>query len=93
MPGLMPAAPGPGDKPGGQATRLTTAPSSETFPRFSPDDQTVALTHWSAGGIGETDPAKQVGVWQYCAEVSGEAVETFVRDYPQQDSPEPSVAL
>lgn len=58
-----------------------------------PDDQHLALTHWSAGGVGETDTSKQVGVWQYCSEVSGEAVDTFVKDYPQQDSPEPSVAL
>ncbi len=66
-----------------------TSEDGEPFP----DDQTIALTHWSAGGAGETDPAKQVGVWQYCSEVSGEAVETFVRDYPQLDSPEPSTQL
>lgn len=28
---------------GGQATRLTTAPGSEAFPKFSPDDQTLAF--------------------------------------------------
>lgn len=66
-----------------------TSEDGEPFP----DDQKVALTHWSAGGAGETDPAKQVGVWQYCSEVSGEAVETFVRNYPQLDSPEPSTQL
>jgi hypothetical protein len=32
-------------------------------------------------------------VWQYCSDVSGEAVDTFVQDYPQLDSPEPSVAF
>lgn len=58
-----------------------------------PDGQHVAMTHWSAGGAGETDPAQQVGVWQYCEAPSGEAVESFVRDYPQLDSPEPSVQL
>ena len=58
-----------------------------------PEGQHLALTHWSAGGVGETDTAKQVGVWQYCSEVSGEAVDTFIQDYPQQDSPEPSVAM
>lgn len=58
-----------------------------------PDGQHVALTHWSAGGAGETDPTKHVGVWQYCQAPSGEAVDVFVRDYPQLDSPEPSVAM
>jgi len=55
-----------------------------------PDGQVLALTHWSAGGGGETDTSKQVGVWQYCSEVSGEAVESFVRAYPSFDSPEGS---
>lgn len=58
-----------------------------------PDGQHLALTHWSAGGAGETDTTKQVGVWQYCSDVSGEAVDTFITDYPQLDSPEPSVAM
>ena len=58
-----------------------------------PKGQHLALTHWSAGGVGNTDTSKQVGVWQYCSQVSGEAVDTFVQDYPQQDTPEPSVAM
>lgn len=55
-----------------------------------PDGQNIALTHWSVGGVGETDPSKQVGVWQYCSEVSGEAVDAFVREYPRFDAPEGS---
>ena len=58
-----------------------------------PDGQHVAMTHWSAGGAGETDAAKQVGVFQYCSEVSGAAVEEFTTGYPQQDSPEPNAFL
>lgn len=54
-----------------------------------PDGQHVALTHWSIGGVGETDTTKQVGVWQYCSAPSGEAVEDFVEKYPYFDSPEP----
>jgi len=54
-----------------------------------PDGQHVALTHWSAGGTGETDTTKQVGVWQYCSAPSGAAVEDFVKQYPYFDSPEP----
>ncbi|GEP38717.1 hypothetical protein NPS01_23800 [Nocardioides psychrotolerans] len=56
-----------------------------------PDGTHVAYTHWSVGGEGETDAAKQVGVWQYCSEFSGEALETFMLDYPYLDSPEPTV--
>lgn len=55
-----------------------------------PDGKHVALTHWSIGGAGESDPAKQVGVWQYCSAPSGAALEKFMEDYPYMDSPEPN---
>lgn len=55
-----------------------------------PKGQHVALTHWSVGGAGETDPEKQVGVWQYCEAPSGAALEKFMVDYPYMDSPEPN---
>lgn len=69
------------------------APWTSEDGKAFPDGQHLALTHWSAGGVGTTDTTKQVGVWQYCSEVSGEAVDTFIRDYPQLDSTEPSVAM
>ena len=49
------------------------------------------MTHWSVGGVGETDATKQVGVWQYCSDLSGAALDTFMTDYPYMDSPEPTV--
>jgi hypothetical protein len=53
-----------------------------------PEGQNVALTHWSVGGDG--DPSgEQTGVWQYCSEPSGAALEQFMKDYPYTDSPEP----
>lgn len=55
-----------------------------------PDGAHVALTHWSAGGEGETDPAKQQGVFQYCSAVSGAALNTFMDKYPYFDAPEPN---
>jgi hypothetical protein len=55
-----------------------------------PDGQHVAITHWSAGGQGETDAAKQVGVFQYCSAVSGAALDAFMKKYPYFDSPEPN---
>ena len=54
-----------------------------------PDGMHVALSHWSAGGNGETDKSKQVGAFQYCSEPSGEALQQFMLDYPYTDSPEP----
>jgi hypothetical protein len=55
-----------------------------------PKGEHIAITHWSAGGAGETDPAKQQGVWQYCSEFSGEALDAFMTKYPYFDSPEPN---
>ena len=54
-----------------------------------PDGKHIAYTPWSAGGEGETDATKAKGVWQYCSEFSGEALEQFMIDYPYLDSPEP----
>ncbi|QVT80915.1 hypothetical protein ENKNEFLB_03316 [Nocardioides aquaticus] len=55
-----------------------------------PDGQHVALTHWSAGGAGNTDVSEQRGAWQYCSEFSGEALSSFMEEYPYFDSPEPN---
>lgn len=63
--------------------------SDENYEPF-PDGQHIAFTHWSAGGSGVTDTAKQVGAFQYCSEVSGEALESFMDKYPYTDSPEPA---
>jgi hypothetical protein len=54
-----------------------------------PDGKHIAFSHWSAGGSGETDTTKQVGVFEYCSEPSGAALEKFMLDYPYTDSPEP----
>ncbi len=53
-----------------------------------PDGTHVALTHWSLGGT-HGNPDEQLGVWQYCGKVSGQAVSDFMQDYPYSDSPEP----
>ena len=60
------------------------APWTEDDGKAFPDGQHVALTHWR---LGEGD--KQFGVWQYCSEPSGEALEQFMKDYPYYDAPEP----
>jgi hypothetical protein len=54
-----------------------------------PKGEHIAFTHWSQGGTGITDTSKQVGVFQYCSDVSGAALKTFMEKYPYTDSPEP----
>ena len=65
-----------------------TSEDEEESGKF-PEGQHIAFSHWSAGGAGESDAAKQVGVFQYCSEPSGAALEKFMLDYPYTDSPEP----
>jgi hypothetical protein len=57
-----------------------------------PDGQHIALTHWSVGGTANAaaGSAKQQGIWQYCSQVSGAAVQAFTIKYPYSDSPEPN---
>ena len=57
-----------------------------------PQGSHIALTHWSAGGTSGGEPSDQEGIWQYCEAPSGEAVASFVEDYPFTDSPEPNAA-
>jgi hypothetical protein len=65
-------------------SKFIAAPWTANDGKPFPDEQHVALTHWSG-----TQPEEQKGVWQYCSEVSGEALESFMTDYPYTDSPEP----
>ena len=68
--------------------KILVAPwtSSDTGDAF-PDGTGLAFTHWSLGGTNG-NPEGARGVWQYCREVSGEAVGDFMADYPSTDSPE-----
>ena len=52
-----------------------------------PDGTHIAMTHWYADP--KNPSAGQQGIWQYCVKPSGAAVNTFVKDYPYTDSPEP----
>jgi hypothetical protein len=54
-----------------------------------PSGQHVAFTHWSNGGTGDAATGQKVGVTQFCAAPSGEALKTFMDKYPYVDSPEP----
>ena len=57
-----------------------------------PDDQHVALTHWSAGGEDDRARASRSGCGSTAPTVSGAALEDFMLEYPYTDSPEPGAA-
>ena len=64
-----------------------TAEDGDPFPNGAH----IALTHWSMGGTNGNAKGQQ-GITQYCGQPSGEAVDTFVKEYPYTDSPEPGAA-
>ena len=57
--------------------------------RRSPTASTSRSRTGRPAATGETDATKQVGAFQYCSEVSGEALDAFMTEYPYIDSPEP----
>jgi len=71
--------------------KFKAVPWEESDGKALPDGQHIAFTHWSKGGkdADAQDASKQVGVWQYCSAVSGEALFDFMKKYPYLDSPEP----
>jgi hypothetical protein len=68
--------------------KFKAVPWLESDGKPFPDGQHVAFTHWSAGGE-DAQEGSQVGVFQYCSDVSGAALEDFMLKYPYTDSPEP----
>nr|WP_231126240.1 DUF3105 domain-containing protein [Motilibacter aurantiacus] len=50
-----------------------------------PEGKHVAFSHWGGG-------EEQMGHRQYCGELSGEAFESFVKQYPRTDAPEPNAS-
>jgi hypothetical protein len=50
-----------------------------------PKGQHVAFTHWKG------DTTNSTGVWQYCSDVSGEALVKFLDTYPYTDAPEATI--
>ena len=54
-----------------------------------PANKTIALTHWGAP-TKAGDYATSTGYRQYCGQVSGGAIKSFVDSHPSDDSPEPN---
>jgi hypothetical protein len=73
--------------------KFKAVPWLESDGKAFPKGEHIAFTHWSIGGADQ-DPNgdQQVGVWQYCSQLSGDALNTFMIDYPYMDSPEPNGA-
>ncbi len=72
--------------------KFKAVPWTEKDGKPFPSGQHIAFTHWSVGGTenAASGDAQQVGVWQYCSQTSGSALNTFMLDYPFSDSPEPN---
>jgi hypothetical protein len=60
--------------------KFKAVPWTEDDGKAFPDGQHVAFTHWTGDGKG---------VWQYCSETSGAALQEFMFDWPHSDTPEP----
>ena len=58
-------------------------PWLESDGKSFPEGQHIAFTHWSIGGADQ-DPSGdgQVGVWQYCSDVSGDALNDVHAEVP-----------
>ena len=70
-------------------SKVKVVPWTEEDGAAFPDGQHLAMTHWLADGK-VVDEKGQAGVWQYCSEPSGEALEQFMLDFPYTNSPEPT---
>ena len=68
-------------------SKFKAAPWTESDGAAFPEGQHIAFTHWS---VGDGEEGNQQGVWQYCSETSGAALEDFMTEYPYTDSPEPN---
>ena len=66
-------------------TSVTTAPVAKA----SMTAPAIAVGGTEKASTGQSD---QVGVWQYCSDISGAALDTYMLDYPFSDSPEPNGA-
>lgn len=73
---------------GNLRNKFKAVPWLETDGEPFPDDQHVAFTHWATSD----KEGESTGVWQYCSEVSGAALEDFMLEYPYTTSPEPNGA-
>ena len=71
------------------ATAFIAAPWTSEDGAGFPDGMNYALTHWYADPTDRTRArADELGLTQYCAEVSAAVVRQWMDDYPLRDAPE-----
>ncbi len=71
--------------------KFKVAPWTKDDGEAFPDGMHIAFTHWAATSEEEGDKEGQAyGVWQYCSEMSGEALVEFMDRYDYTNSPEPN---
>jgi hypothetical protein len=71
--------------------KFIVAPWNNAYGAF-PSGKKFALTHWSATTDASGKVSAQSGHRQLCGDLSGEAVKTFVTQFPRTDAPEPNGA-
>ena len=80
-----------GNKLAPSQAKFIVAPWNEAYGAF-PSGKKYALSHWSATTDASGKVTTQAGHRQLCGDLSGEAVKSFVTQFPRTDSPEPAGA-
>ncbi|MCW2782475.1 MAG: hypothetical protein JWR35_2924 [Marmoricola sp.] len=68
--------------------RFIAAPWTATDGAAFPSGKHISLTRWSADASNTSDESKQRGNWEYCGTTSGAVVSSFVKKWPNSESPE-----
>ena len=77
-----------GNKLAPSQAKFIVAPWNEAYGAF-PSGKKYALSHWSATTEASGKVTAQSGHRQLCGDLSGEAVKSFVTQFPRTDAPEP----
>ena len=72
-------------------SKFIVAPWNDKYGTF-PDGKKYALSHWSAQTDAQGAVQSQSGHRMLCGSLSGEAVKSFVTQFPRTDAPEPNGA-
>jgi hypothetical protein len=71
--------------------RFIAAPWHDTDGDAFPEGMHVALVRWSAKADDPSNQTLQRGNWMYCGGVDADAISTFFKTWPNEESPEPGL--
>lgn len=74
------------------ADKFIAAPWSEADGGGFPEGKDLVLTRWTANPAAPSDAAQHQGIRLACGQVSGAAIDDFMKQYPVENSPEPNGA-